>query len=133
MSSGGRPSLREVLIEVVRKGKTRFAARIQRNSVRDGDCLLWTGPVNNHGYPRMNVRALGKHMTLYVHRVMYVLSSGSDIPSGLEIDHSCYRRNCIEPKHLEPVTHAENMQRMMARRLSAAEEQELYDAIEECL
>jgi hypothetical protein len=29
----------------------------------------------------------------------------------LELDHICRVRNCVNPDHLEPVTHAENMRR----------------------
>ena len=33
------------------------------------------------------------------------------IPAGLEIDHLCKNKLCINPDHLEAVTHAENMRR----------------------
>lgn len=35
--------------------------------------------------------------------------------SGLELDHTCVEPSCRRPAHLEPVTHAENMQRMRDR------------------
>jgi len=48
------------------------------------------------------------------HVVAYVLTHGQ-VPDGLELDHvrarGCTRRDCCNPSHLEPVTHAENMRR----------------------
>lgn len=44
------------------------------------------------------------------HRVAYEIHVGP-IPDGLEIDHLCRVRCCVNPDHLEPVTHRENMRR----------------------
>ena len=33
------------------------------------------------------------------------------MPRGLELDHLCRVRSCVNPEHLEPVTHKVNMQR----------------------
>ena len=44
------------------------------------------------------------------HRVAYELLVGP-IPIGLELDHLCSRTVCVNPAHLEPVTHRENTRR----------------------
>lgn len=33
------------------------------------------------------------------------------VPNGLELDHQCNVRSCVNPKHLEPKTHRENVLR----------------------
>lgn len=47
------------------------------------------------------------------HRWMWELHKGP-IPDGLEIDHLCRNTGCVNPDHLEPVTHAENVRRYWA-------------------
>jgi hypothetical protein len=65
---------------------------------------------------------VGKHHHL-AHRVSYEFYQGP-IPEGHEIDHvwqrGCRSRQCINPEHLEAVTHQENVRRSFeARRLNA--------------
>ncbi len=35
----------------------------------------------------------------------------AEIPEGLDLDHLCRNRGCVNPWHLEPVTHRVNVQR----------------------
>lgn len=69
-------------------------------------CWLWVFAQDQLGYGRATVggRSQGAH------RVVYELEKGP-IPSGLELDHLCRTRICVNPDHLEPVTHAENVRR----------------------
>ena len=44
------------------------------------------------------------------HRYLYLLLKGS-IPHGMELDHECRNRKCVNPDHLKPMTHRENVLR----------------------
>lgn len=52
-----------------------------------------------------------KGHTLYVHRAMWVLEKGEDVPAGHVLDHLCRTRRCCNPKHLDPVTTRVNTER----------------------
>lgn len=73
------------------------------------DCWEWTGAKFWAGYGAVRINKVTK----LAHRVMYELIYGK-IPEGLELDHVkelCSSKSCINPNHLEPVTHRENMLR----------------------
>jgi hypothetical protein len=86
--------------------------RLSERSVRSGACLLWTGVLTYSGYGQISIRDKKDN----AHRAAYRVWVGP-IPEGLEIDHLCNVRNCIEPTHLEAVTHAENIRRRYARQV----------------
>jgi hypothetical protein len=72
-------------------------------------CWLWMGAVTNGGYGIINIGGR-KPPPTRAHRLTYELLVGP-IPEGLELDHLCRVPCCVNPKHLEPVTHAENVRR----------------------
>lgn len=80
-------------------------------------CWLWTGALADTGYGSFGVR-LGRNesKTMSAHRWAYEALVGP-IPDGLHIDHLCRVRNCVNPRHLEPVTNRENARRGVAARL----------------
>ena len=73
-------------------------------------CWNWTGSISGHRYASI-CDANGK-MQL-AHRVVYEMLIGP-IPEGLELDHLCRNTHCVNPDHLEPVTHQENVRRGLA-------------------
>jgi predicted RNA-binding Zn-ribbon protein involved in translation (DUF1610 family) len=74
-------------------------------------CWLWTGCVDENGYGNIGVRRPDGTRTVgYAHRVAYEETVGP-IPDRLEIDHLCRTRSCVNPGHLEAVTHRENARR----------------------
>ncbi len=77
------------------------------------NCWIWQGATSSAGYGRVN----RKRTYFQAHRLAYVERYGP-IPIGLELDHLCRVRNCVNPTHLEPVTRAENLQRGERTRLT---------------
>jgi len=80
-------------------GGTKYATpdeAIAGRSSREGDCLVWKGHLNQKGYPRMNI---GGNKLALVYRYVWERSNGA-IPDGVEIDHICFNRACIELAHL---------------------------------
>lgn len=75
-------------------------------------CWLWDGAYNNKGYGRLSVGSIadGSAGFAMAHRISFELHFGP-IPESLELDHLCRNPSCVNPQHLEPVTHAENMKR----------------------
>ncbi|MGZ8364785.1 MAG: HNH endonuclease signature motif containing protein [Nitrospira sp.] len=57
--------------------------------------------------------------TVAVHRVLYTHFHGY-IPNKKQVDHTCENRSCLNPDHLELVTHKQNQRRKSGRRPKAS-------------
>jgi len=86
-------------------------SRLVSNNTKDiNGCWVWSGYTKGKdGYGRISV--LGKK--ILAHRASYEFFNDTKIPDGLEVDHLCRNRKCVNPKHLELVTHSENAKRGM--------------------
>lgn len=105
----------------VERIRARFLAMTRRDETTG--CLIWTGAKHNvkgYGYFTFNKPV---RMMRGAHRASYVLFVGP-IPDGHDIEHRCHtddptctagnacpHRPCVEPSHLEPVSHRENVLR----------------------
>lgn len=94
-------------IRMGQKGKSaleRFDAKWRLDPATG--CWVWTAALMfSRGGSAYGVFGQG-----LAHRFAYKVFRGP-IPEGLEIDHLCRRTLCVNPKHLEAVTHAENQKR----------------------
>jgi len=82
----------------------RFWAKV---AIQDNGCWDWSGSLSSNGYGFIwhnghSVRA---------HRFAYEYFNNSPIPSDKEVDHLCRNHRCVNPDHLDVVTHKENVMR----------------------
>lgn len=96
------PSLTPVEID-------RFWAKVDKTSDPNG-CWLWTASLSSVGYGAFGIGGRKTNKVYLAHRVAYELIVGT-IPDGLQIDHICMVRCCVNPDHMEPVTQRENILR----------------------
>lgn len=103
MNSKRRKHLRENSSTV----RTRLLMKVAID--KKTKCWEWTGHRHKLGYGvmRFEPRDLG---ICEAHIISYEIFIGP-VPKGKELDHKCRNRPCINPGHLEPVTHAINMGR----------------------
>jgi hypothetical protein len=105
--SGSYSSIRSVLGEPY---YSRFWAKVEKTET----CWLWHGSIGYFGYGTFWLgRHCGKKAGVYAHIFSYQMSIGK-IPDGLQLDHLCRVRHCVNPDHLEPVTRKENILRGMS-------------------
>lgn len=88
------------------------------------------------GISRFHAAQSGLPQTILVHRLAWELANGP-IPKGLQIDHLCHNRACINVAHMEVVTPSENVRRgdgptLSALRLQAQRAQEREDYKTHC-
>lgn len=87
--------------------KKSIKERFEKYFVKlENACWLWLGAKDKHGYGRFNVG----YKTKNAYRVSYELYKG-EVPVGLKLDHLCKTPSCVNPDHLEPVTHNVNYKR----------------------
>jgi hypothetical protein len=67
-------------------------------------CWLWCGGLQSRGY---GFFCLSDASMVLAHRYSYELARGP-VPDGLEVDHLCRLKACVNPEHLEAVTQSEN-------------------------
>jgi len=92
-------------------------------------CWGWSGLLSREGYAKLKVGGMGT----VGHRMIWELFNGH-ITAGLELDHLCRARACVNPTHLELVSHKENVLRgcgpsaLAARRTHCVKGHELSGA-----
>lgn len=108
--------------QMVNAGKTKYCSRACFDESRlvpvaerletfgfpepNSGCVLFTGHLNRDGYGCITVRS----RVVSAHRAAYAVKHGA-IKDGLQIDHLCRNRACINADHLEAVTARENWRR----------------------
>lgn len=93
---------------------TTIPVYLWKKVTRTNSCWIWRGYVEN-GYGRLTY---GK--TVRAHRFFYEVLRGG-IPVGMDIDHLCTDRACVNPAHMEVVTRGENSRRRHLRSIRGEE------------
>lgn len=78
----------------------RFWSKVRKEE----SCWVWTGATNS-GYGVFNMGGY----TRQAHRISYEWRFG-DIPPGLEVDHVCHNRACVNPAHFRLADKSQNGQ-----------------------
>ena len=81
--------------------------------IPESTCWYWKGTHDRDGYAVGKIPASLRGsvpQTSRAHRLSFV-AFGGVLESGLQIDHLCRERGCVNPKHLEQVTPRENTMR----------------------
>lgn len=77
----------------------RFFCKIEKKD----NCWIWTATKTSHGYGQFGLN----YKIVLAHRVCYEMFKGI-IPDDMELDHICRNTSCVNPDHLEAVSHQEN-------------------------
>lgn len=78
----------------------------KRVELTPSGCWEWQLSINENGYGR----CFRRDTRGYAHRFSYASFVG-DLAEGMQIDHICRNRRCVNPDHLEQVTASENQRR----------------------
>ena len=81
----------------------RFRMKIERGD----SCWLWTAAIGGHGYGEFKVNG----QTVTAHRFAYEMAKGP-VPEGLDVDHICRNKHCVNPDHLRASTRKQNMENL---------------------
>lgn len=79
----------------------RFWSKVAAGDGRS--CWTWTAALNDSGYGVFNLSG----RMVRAHRIAYEFSYGP-IPDGMQVDHVCRNRQCVNPAHLRIATNKQN-------------------------
>lgn len=93
----------------MREASERFWAKVAKGA----SCWIWLGGVLDTGYGQFHVsgsKEKGTQKRQGAHKFAYESFNGP-VPDNMVLDHLCRNRLCVNPAHLEPVVHRDNVRR----------------------
>jgi hypothetical protein len=86
-----------------RPPEERFWPKVDKS----GACWEWTAYKLPDGYGRFTIGTGASRRKVLAHRFSYELANGPLAP-GLQVDHKCLNRSCVNPSHLRAATNKQN-------------------------
>lgn len=105
----------------LRGGRLFNVERFNRLAVEDTAtrCLRWTGPKNNIGYGLCGFSLAERPVSgrrgnmMSAHRAAWMIHYDQEIPPGVNVNHTCHQRDCVNWAHLWLGTQAEKIASMV--------------------
>lgn len=108
----------------VKDYETFFKELQFRVDIDSNGCWVWSGRVKSGGYPYLR----WGNKTHQVHRLVLEAKHGKPLGSQ-HAHHVCANSSCVNPDHLQPVTHRENIAEMLQRQSYLSRIDELEEAL----
>lgn len=98
--------------DIAQQGDLTFQRNLFWSKVeKSAGCWLWSGSTYPNGYGQFGVKRAGKATKALAHRISYAFANGA-IPGGMQIDHTCHNRACVNPEHLRLATSKQNRENL---------------------
>lgn len=97
-----------------------ISRRRKKTAKFKGECWNWPYAVSKDGYGLLSINK----KTLSAYKWLFEELRGR-VLEKMELDHLCRNRLCVNPEHLEPVTHKENCLRGSNTKLTAEDVREI--------
>ena len=99
---------------------------LRRDASRfETECWIWQLAKDRNGYGQVWTTS-----GMALAHCVYCEERHGPVPEGTELDHLCRVLACVNPNHLEPVTHAENCRRGRRAKLTPAHVAEISSSSE---
>jgi hypothetical protein len=110
---------------LLRRRLREIPLHYRRNS---SGCWIWTGSLIDGHYPVSRLYVKSKGYTWPARRVMWLREIGA-IPAGKQIVSDCGHELCVNPLHLEALTHAEVHQRSSKAKIDGDDVREIRELV----
>lgn len=98
---------------------SKIVARFRKYAVRGDGCWAWRGSVKTdprkRGYGQLQIQRENVRKWYRAYVLSWEIENRRDWPNGAIARHSCDNPNCVNPAHISPGSHMDNVADKMAR------------------